>query len=114
MRTLSKGWNYDIITTSPDYLPRIIYRGFEVLIVSCSLPSASARLPSVQRHGDWLQGKGHGYRLTKDGYVHGGDGGDGGEVEVDVSGWAIQDKFSRFSRCCKEIKVGSQVATIRL
>ncbi len=38
MRTLSKRWNYDIVTTSPNYLPRIIYPGLEVFVVSCSLP----------------------------------------------------------------------------
>ncbi len=37
MRTLSQRWNYDIITTSSDYLPRIVYPSMEVFVVSCSV-----------------------------------------------------------------------------
>ncbi len=52
MRTLSKRWNYDILKTSPDYLPRILYDRLEVLIVSCS-----ARLVLL-----WFRGMAIGFR----------------------------------------------------
>ncbi len=49
MRTLSQRWNYDIITTSPDYLPRIVYPSLEVFVVSCSLTCPTSSIALTRR-----------------------------------------------------------------